>query len=104
MNTELVISDIKISITDGLYRLNDLHKAAGGLSKDSPKDWLKLEQTKSYIKFLEEKAKGDFPLAEQNQILTIVKNGGSKKQGTYVCKNLVYKGAATNTQRPWRQR
>jgi hypothetical protein len=88
---DLIIADTKISITDGLYRLNDLHKAAGGLSKDAPKDWLLLESTKELINLLnEEKDDSGNPLSKQNQTLVIIKNGGKTKQGTYACKELVY--------------
>lgn len=90
---ELIIADTVISITDGLYRLNDLHKAAGGEKRHQPSDWLKLEQTQSYIDFLNGKTDTGIIGAKQNQIVTIIKNGSSKKQGTYVCKNLVYKYA-----------
>lgn len=34
----------------GLYSLNDLHKAAGGLEKDRPRDWLKTKDAKEYIR------------------------------------------------------
>jgi hypothetical protein len=90
---ELIIRDVVISIEDGLYRLNDLHKAAGAENKHKPSLWLELEQTKSYIDFLDEKRDAVITASKQNQIVMIVKNGGSKKQGTYVCKNLVYKYA-----------
>jgi hypothetical protein len=87
---ELIIAETNISITDGLYRLNDLHKASGGASKDKPADWLKLESTKDLISFLESENTSENPEAKQNQILIVIKNGGSKKQGTYACKELVY--------------
>jgi hypothetical protein len=58
---DLVISDVVISVEDGLYRLNDLHKAAGGENKHKPSLWLDLEQTKSYVDFLNGKSDAVIP-------------------------------------------
>lgn len=38
---------------EGRYCLNDLHKAAGELSKDQPSKWLILESTKELIREIE---------------------------------------------------
>lgn len=100
IDTDLIIGNITISSKNQLYRLNDLHKAAGGLSKDKPSDWLTLDSTKELIAFLEEdlmtveasskNTDAVKPEAKQNQILTVIKNGGKIPQGTYACKELVY--------------
>ena len=73
---------------NGLYSLNDLHKAAGGFEKDKPVHWLQLSQTKRYIKFLNEKSTVGIPTVEQNQSLITI-NGGDNR-GTYAHKKLVY--------------
>ena len=92
MSQELIIADTKISITDGLYRINDLHKAAGKSSKDQPAKWLELEQTQSYIEFLLKKLSTENLVVNKNQVITVVVGGN--KSGTYACKELVYKYAA----------
>lgn len=76
----LIIADKEISRNkDGLYRLNDLHKVAGGESKHSPKEWVRSQQTKDLAQEL---------TTAQNPALETV-NGGNKR-GTYACKELVY--------------
>jgi len=94
IDTDLIIGSITISSKNKLYRLNDLHKASGGLSKNQPSKWLELDQTKSYIKFLAKKLDTDNLVSNENQILMVVKNGSKTPQGTYACKGLVYKYAA----------
>lgn len=64
---------------DGRYRINDLHKAAGGLNKDKPSYWLENQQTIEMIALL---SNGGIPP------LDVVKGGVAS--GTYVCKELVY--------------
>lgn len=85
MNHSLVIDGITISSKNNLYRLNDLHKAAGGKNTDRPQNWLAIEQTQELVKFLEDEKLA----SDKKQILTIIK-GGNLPQGTYVCKELVY--------------
>ncbi|MDR5611404.1 KilA-N domain-containing protein, partial [Arsenophonus sp.] len=63
----------------GRYCLNDLHKAAGDLKKDSPAYWLANKQTQELIEqFLSE---GGIPVS-------VIRGG--VEQGTYVAKELVY--------------
>lgn len=64
---------------DGLYRLNDLHKAAGGEARHKPSEWLRNLQT---IDLVDELVKAGIPA------LNSVKGGAAS--GTYVCKELVY--------------
>lgn len=78
--SDLIIANHSVSRNkDGLYRLNDLHKAAGGESKHSPKEWVRSQQTKDLAQEL---------TTAQNPALETV-NGGNKR-GTYACKELVY--------------
>lgn len=75
--SNLILSDVKVSINEqGLYRLNDLHKAAGGETKHKPSEWLRNQQTESLI---DEINKAGIPALESVQ-----------KRGTYACKELVY--------------
>tara|TARA_R100000951_G_scaffold113678_1_gene116178 strand:- start:5 stop:682 length:678 start_codon:yes stop_codon:yes gene_type:complete len=45
----LTIGNKSIKMKDGLYCLNDLHKASGGEKKNGPSYWLAIEQTKSFL-------------------------------------------------------
>lgn len=80
--SKLILSDVKVSINEqGLYRLNDLHKASGSEEKDAPKEWLSNKQTQSLIKEITDG--GISPIG-----LEVIRGGN--KQGTYACKELVY--------------
>lgn len=66
---------------DGLYCLNDLHRASGGQSKHRAGYWLNNEVTTELIKELDTEA--GIPASVR------IRKGGSN-QGTYVRKELVY--------------
>lgn len=109
MNT-LTIGEFTIrQTTDGLYCLNDLHRASGVGDNFKPGEWLKSADAQSYVRFLDEKSKCGNRHLEQNQHLTDEKSKvspigkyassilrvihGGDRRGTYACKNLVYKYA-----------
>lgn len=62
---------------EGRYCLNDLHKAAGGESKDQPAKYFATQQAQALISEIGEQA-------------VKVIRGRGLPQGTYVCKELVY--------------
>lgn len=70
-----------IRTLDGLYSLNDLHKASGGEARHLPSQFLRLDQTKELITEIER-------CADMHNAVNS-KRGGSD-QGTWVCKELVY--------------
>lgn len=74
----LIISSKDIRTLDGMYSLNDLHKAAGAENKHRPTKFLRLDQTKELIDEI-----GSCPDLD-NPVNTI------RGVGTYVCKELVY--------------
>lgn len=80
--TALTILTTEIRQLDGLYSLNDLHKAAGGKDKHRPTFFLRNEQTQELIKELR--------CADSHIIPTKTVTGRGKQQGTYVCRELVY--------------
>lgn len=83
MNTSLTILNTKITVTDdGMFSLNDLHKASGGLDKFRPTKWMALKRTKNVINELEQ-------LSEKQTTETV------KNKGTFVCRELVYSYAMT---------
>lgn len=87
MSNSITVGDITIHQSgNGLYSLNDLHKASGGMSRNKPEKWLKLESTKRYIKHLESKT----GLSLESDGYKVVKGSAEFGGGTYVCKKLVY--------------
>lgn len=102
---EIVIADKTIRLSDGLYCLNDLHKASGGEKRYEPYQWLRLVQTSELIRELEfEQCEPQIcgsmknqPLSEpqiwgsmKNQPLIKTIKGFGKNQGTFACRELVY--------------
>lgn len=69
------VANVAIRQFDNLYSLNDLHRAAGGLEKNKPANWLRNQQTADLIAEL-----------EIAQIRAIQKKQGL---GTFVSKELV---------------
>ena len=77
----LAIYNYPIRMMEGLYCLNDLHKASGGEKKHKPAFFLRNEQTKDIIRELQ----------NSNSLENIVRvKRGGLSQGTWVCKELVY--------------
>ena len=92
----------------GRYCLNDLHKAAGGEKRHQPANFLRTNHVKELAaEILAEPPVPHFRATEQNQALTaalpvphfrgteqnqplMTYQGGDGRQGTYVCKELVY--------------
>jgi len=78
----LTIGTSTISEKDGLYSLNDLHKAAGGESKHRPNYFLENDQTKALIA---EILKAGNPASKTTR---------GRYASTYVCRELVIAYAA----------
>lgn len=76
----LSINTTAITFLDGLFSLNDLHKAAGNEDKHKPSNFMRLEQTKDLIAEIDKCS--DVSISNK----TIRGATG----GTYVCKELVY--------------
>lgn len=74
----LTILSQEIRQHDGLYSLNDLHKAAGGEIKNQPTRFVRNVQTQDLVREIE---------ASPNLVKAI---HVTPKVGTYVCKELVY--------------
>ncbi|SFM56472.1 KilA-N domain-containing protein [Nitrosomonas communis] len=84
--SELTVLTTKIRQLDGLYSLNDLHKAAGGEDKHRPNQFIRLEQTQELI--------AELSCADLRIIPVKKITGRGKEQGTYACKELVIAYAA----------
>ena len=77
----LIVCNVAVSMNkDGLYSLNDFHKAAGGAPKNRPGYWLETDSTKKMVSLLETSA--------GKPALKTTKGGSTP--GTYACKELVY--------------
>ncbi|EJA0515563.1 KilA-N domain-containing protein [Salmonella enterica] len=86
MMNSLEIAGVPIAVNkDGLYRLNDLHQAAGGEVRHKPANWMQTQQFKE----LEQTLIDDGNPSSVKPSPTRIMKGGSA-QGTYVCKELVY--------------
>lgn len=82
-NLSFSIDSQSVRIVDGLYCLNDLHKASGNEKKHQPALFLRLDQTQSLIAEIEKNRSTDMQIAYKTY-------KGGLKQGTYVCLELVY--------------
>lgn len=93
---QLVIADTTIRQHEGLYSLNDLHRASGGEAKHQPALFLRLEQTKELIAEIVSSTDLQSLTSSANSrslaIQTVI--GKGKQQGTYACKELVIAYAA----------
>ncbi|RBO82608.1 KilA-N domain-containing protein [Marinomonas aquiplantarum] len=77
----LMIASKDIRTLDGLYSLNDLHKAAGSERRHLPAQFLRNNQTRELIDEIENYA---------NSHSLVIKKTQGRNGGTYVCKELVY--------------
>lgn len=80
--TALTILTTEIRQLDGLFSLNDLHKAAGADKKHQPANFIRLDTTQAMIE--------ELCSSEMRIIPTKTITGRGKAQGTYVCRELVY--------------
>ena len=88
----LTICDRTVGVIDGLYCLNDLHKASGGEEKHAPFRFMRNAETRSLAKQIERTT--NMVDGSITKAYKVVRGGNSKnRQGTYVCKELVYRYA-----------
>ena len=88
----IIINNHAIRCVDGLYSLNDLHKASGSENKHRPTFFLQNDETKALIAEIDaQNYDVGFPTSKNTAVKII--RGRGKEQGTYVCKELVYRYA-----------
>lgn len=75
---------------NGLYSINDLHKASGGLKKHQPDKWFQLQSTTNFVRFQEKKAKSQALNQGNGKVIETVYGGNDRTaQGTFVSRKLV---------------
>ncbi|MCK6157194.1 KilA-N domain-containing protein [Moraxella osloensis] len=94
-NQTFTIAETVINMVDGLYSLNDLHKASGGEPKHKPSNFIRNDETNALINeiLLQNSDAQNRESAIASVIRVIKGNFGDIKQGTYVCKEIVYRYA-----------
>ena len=79
MSTELYIGEAVVKTnSEGMFCLNDLHKASGGEKRHSPNYWLESGSTKELASEILNTGK------------SAIKKSAGRYGGTYVCKEMVY--------------
>ena len=84
----LTISNSNIGMKDGLYSLNDLHRASGSNKKHKPANFMRIENTKNLITEIERCSY--MRNGTKSMAYKVIKGGDSEQQGTFVCRELVY--------------
>ena len=87
----LTILNSNIGMKDGLYSLNDLHKASGGQDKHRPTFFLRLDNTKELIKEIDTENVRcvNMHIYESVRVVKGIQ-ADRNSQGTFVCRELVY--------------
>ena len=98
--TALIIGTSSIRQIDGLYSLNDLHKASGGEEKHRPAFFLRLDQTQALIAEINSTDMQSLNVhictfkKGENTHICAIKTVRGNQGGTYACKELVIAYAA----------
>lgn len=88
----LTICDRTVGVIDGLYCLNDLHKASGGAVKHQPSFFLRNKETKELIMEIDRSA--NMMNGDSVKAVRKIRGGdNTMRQGTYVCRDLVIRYA-----------
>ena len=87
----LTISNSNIGMKGGLYSLNDLHKASGGLKRHQPSNFVRKKQTQALIHELKAETSSSSKMRSLEPIRVVegIPVDGTS-QGTFVCRELVY--------------
>lgn len=83
----LTISNSNISMKEGLYSLNDLHKVSGGLKRHQPSNFMRRKKTQELITEIFNSS--EMRSLEPIRVIEDFQSDGSPK-GTFVCRELVY--------------
>lgn len=81
--TAFTLDNIAVRERDGLFSLNDLHRASGGDDRNKPSRWAKSERTQALVQEI-----------SKDQKRALVTQQGGTDPGTYACRELVIDYAA----------
>lgn len=85
-NQTFTIADTTISMVDGLYSLNDVHKASGNVEKHRPAFFVRNQEVTDLANEI-------MQCANLHSDQVIRKINGGHNRGTYACKEIVYRYA-----------
>lgn len=94
--SDLILSNIAVKQVQGLYCLNDLHKASGGNSKHTPSRFLRNKDTQELIQAIDDRNQTPKTVSQNPNLGSEVKStaymviNGGNMQGVYACRELVY--------------
>ena len=77
--------------SNGLYSINDLHKASGGMKKHQPDKWFQLQSTTNFVRYQEGKAKSQAQNQGNGKVIETFVGGdiSTPMRGTFVSRKLV---------------
>lgn len=91
---QITILDNVVNMIDGLYSLNDLHRASGNDKKHQPSNFMRNKETRELVEELKAEYSSSSNMMNKEPVRAVRGVQGNKKpQGTYVCKDLVYRYA-----------
>ena len=91
---QITILDQAINMIDGLYSLNDMHKASGSDKKHQPAFFMRNKETKDLVDELKDEYSSSANMQNKEPVRAVRGiQKDNKPQGTYVCKELVYRYA-----------
>ena len=91
---QITILDHAINMIDGLYSLNDMHKASGSDKKHQPAFFMRNKETKDLVDELKDEYSSSANMQSKEPVRAVRGiQKDNKPQGTYVCKELVYRYA-----------
>lgn len=91
---QITILDHANNMIDGLYSLNDMHRASGGDKKYQPAFFMRNKETKDLVDELKSEYSSSANMQTKEPVRAVRGiQKDNKPQGTYVCKELVYRYA-----------
>jgi len=93
-STAVAIGSTAIRQHNGLYSLNDLHRASGGEDKHKPANFIRLDTTQALIKEIEQFSHLSTEIQCADSRTAVETVNGGQYRGTYACRELVIAYAA----------
>ena len=91
---QITILDHVVNMIDGLYSLNDLHRASGNDKKHQPSNFMRNKETKALVEELKSECSSSSNMMNKEPVRAVRGvQENNKPQGTYVCRDLVYRYA-----------